>query len=93
MSAFLPYIFGANWVFGLYFPEAMELLPEIKGVMASLLTSARLLIAALTVGFVSFFYNGTIYPLTFVVLGTLLVIFPSLAFYEKRALAKSVIPS
>ena len=41
------YAFGANWIFGLYFPEAMEILPHIKGIMASLLTSVRLLIAAL----------------------------------------------
>ena len=86
VGSFLPYIFGANWVFGLYFPEAMELLPEIKGVVASLITSARLLIAALTVGLISAFYNATIYPLTIVILGTLTVIIPCLIFYEKKAL-------
>ncbi|MES2199269.1 MAG: MFS transporter [Chlamydiota bacterium] len=84
VGCFLPYIFGANWVFGLYFPEAMELLPEIKGVVASLVTSIRLLIAAFTVGLVSTFYNATIYPLTIVVLVTLLVILPCLIFYEKK---------
>ena len=81
----LPYIFGANWVFGLYFPEAMELMPEIKGVVASLLTSARLLIAAFTVAFASVCYNATIYPLTAVILGTLAVILPCLIAYEKKA--------
>src|SRR5690349_593678 len=40
------YAFGANWIIGLYFPEGMEILPNIKGIAASLLTSARLLIAA-----------------------------------------------
>ncbi len=83
---FLPYIFGANWVFGLYFPEAMELLPDIKGVTASLVTSARLLIAALTVGLTSALYNGTIFPLVIVIVGTLFVILPCLIFYEKQAL-------
>jgi DHA1 family bicyclomycin/chloramphenicol resistance-like MFS transporter len=86
---FLPYIFGANWIFGLYFPEAMELLPDIKGVTASLVTSARLLIAALTVGLTSSLYNGTIYPLVLVVLATLLVILPCLTFYEKKVLSIS----
>ncbi len=86
VGSFLPYIFGANWIFGLYFPEAMELLPEIKGVVASLVTSIRLLIAALTVGLVSTFYNATIYPLTIVVLVTLAVILPCLIFYERKVL-------
>lgn len=84
--SFLPYIFGANWVFGLYFPEAMELLPEIKGIVASLITSARLLIAALTVGLISACYNGTIYPLTIVIFGTLMIILPCLLSYQKKAL-------
>lgn len=86
VGSFLPYIFGANWVFGLYFPEAMELLPDIKGVTASLVTSARLLIAALTVGLISSLYNATIYPLMLVILATLLIILPCLISYEKKAL-------
>ncbi len=81
--SFLPYIFGANWVFGLYFPEGMELFPDIKGITASLLTSARLLIAALTVGVASSLYNAAIYPLTLVVAITLFIILPCLFFYEK----------
>ncbi len=89
-AALLPYISGANWVFGLYFPEAMELLPEIKGVVASVLTSVRLLIAALTVGLTSILYNGTIFPLTGVILGTLVVILPGLLAYEKKAARVSV---
>lgn len=80
----LPYIFGANWVFGLYFPEVMELFPESKGVAASLVTSARLLIASITVGGVSMLYNQTIYPLTATIIITMVVIFPSLFFYEKN---------
>ncbi len=50
-AAIVLYAFGANWIIGLYFPEAMEILPDIKGVTASLLTSARLVVGALMVGF------------------------------------------
>jgi len=78
------YAFGANWIIGLYFPESMEILPDIKGIAASLLTSARLFIAALIVGLSGAVYNATIYPLTAIVLGTTVLIFPILFFYEKR---------
>ncbi|MGE5196537.1 MAG: MFS transporter [Anaerolineae bacterium] len=83
------YAFGANWIIGLYFPEGMEILPNIKGIAASLLTSARLLIAALVVGLTSALYNATIYPLTLVILGTIAVILPTLIFYEKRRVESS----
>jgi DHA1 family bicyclomycin/chloramphenicol resistance-like MFS transporter len=78
------YAFGANWVVGLYFPESMELLPNIKGVTASLLTSVRLALAAMVVALTSTLYNATIYPLTAVVLGTVIVILPTIILYEKR---------
>ncbi|MBS0615878.1 MAG: MFS transporter [Verrucomicrobia bacterium] len=78
------YAFGANWIIGLYFPEAMELLPDIKGIVASLLTSMRLAAAALIVGFASSIYDATIYPLVGIVLGTIVLIVPTLLFYEKR---------
>ncbi len=78
------YAFGANWIIGLYFPEGMEILPNIKGITASLLTSARLLIAALVVGFTSAIYNGTVYPLVAVILVTTAVILPTLFLYEKQ---------
>ena len=44
------YAFGANWIQALYFPEGMELFPEIKGVTSSIITSARLLLTAFVVG-------------------------------------------
>lgn len=78
------YAFGANWIIGLYFPEAMELLPKIKGVTASLLTSARLLIAAIVVSGASAYYNSTIYPLAFIILGTIVVLLPTLLLYERN---------
>jgi len=85
-GAMVLYAFGANWIIGLYFPEAMEILPAIKGITASLLTSARLLIAALVVGLASALYNATIYPIAIIVVGTIVIILPSLILYEKRAL-------
>jgi MFS transporter, DHA1 family, multidrug resistance protein len=78
------YAFGANWIIGLYFPEGMEILPNIKGITASLLTSTRLLIAALVVGMTSALYDSTVYPMTAVVVGTIIVILPTLMLYEKR---------
>lgn len=82
-AAMALYAFGANWVIGLYFPEGMEILPQIKGVAASLLTSARLLIAAFVVGLTSALYDATIYPMAAVVVGTVVVFLPTLIFYEK----------
>ncbi len=87
-SGILFYAFGANWIIGLYVPEGMEILPHIKGITASLMTSARLLIAALVVGLSSALYNGTIYPLVAVILGGTAVILPTLVVYEKRRALK-----
>jgi MFS transporter, DHA1 family, multidrug resistance protein len=78
------YAFGANWIFGLYFPESMEILPHIKGVAASLLTSLRLFIGALVVGLASRLYNATVFPLVSVIFACVAIILPLLFFYEKR---------
>jgi DHA1 family bicyclomycin/chloramphenicol resistance-like MFS transporter len=83
-SGMLFYAFGANWIIGLYFPESMEILPKIKGITASLLTSTRLLIAALVVFLTSALYNATIYPLATVILATVVIMLPTLISYEKR---------
>lgn len=83
------YAFGANWIIGLYFPESMEILPAIKGITASLATSVRLLIAAIVVGCASSLYNGTIYPLAAVIIGSTALIVPMLYFYEKRRILSS----
>jgi MFS transporter, DHA1 family, multidrug resistance protein len=85
------YAFGANWIIGLYFPECMEILPHIKGITASVLTSARLMIAALVVGFTGSLYNGTIYPIAWVIFGTIVVILPTLMLYDRQK-AKSSSP-
>lgn len=84
-SGVILYSFGANWVIGLYFPECMELLPEIKGVTSSLLTSTRLLIAACVVALSGKLYNDTIYPFTFIILGSIAILLPTLLSYEKQA--------
>lgn len=80
----LSYTFGANWVQGIYFPKVMEIFPDIKGITASLLTSARLLISAAVVGLASALYNATIFPIAFAVLGIIAVILPIIFFYERN---------
>lgn len=89
-SGMVLYAFGANWIIGLYFPEGMEILPRIKGVAASLLTSARLLIAALVVGLASSLYNATIYPLAIIIAAIVVTILPTLMLYEKRKIKSAV---
>ncbi len=78
------YAFGANWIIGLYFPEGMEILPDIKGAAASLLTSVRLLIGATVIGLTSALYNGTIYPLAATIFATVAIILPVLILYERK---------
>ncbi len=78
------YAFGGNWILGLYFPEGMEILPDIKGVTASLITSARLLFAGIIVGLASAYYDSTILPVAVVVIGTIFVCVPIIFFYERR---------
>lgn len=90
--AMMLYTVGFNWTQGLYFPEAMETLPEIKGVTASLLTSTRLLISAAVVGITSFFYNDTIYPMTCMLMGVGGSTFILILYYEKRALKNKIVP-
>lgn len=63
--------FGAGWVIGPYFTEGMESLPEIKGVTSSLMTSFRLAFTAIVIGFTGHYFDGTIYPLVYVIAGAL----------------------
>lgn len=83
-GAMMLYSFGVNWVQGLYFPEGMELFPNIKGITSSFLTSARLLITALVVGLSSQLYDSTIYPIAFVVCGAMAVALVTILLYEKK---------
>ncbi len=85
------YSFGVNWVQGLYFPEGMELFPDIKGITASFLTSARLLITAVVVGISSYLYDATIYPIVYVVSGVIVVVFTTIICYEKSKTARDAL--
>lgn len=82
------YAFGANWTQGLYFAEVMTILPHIKGIAASLLTSTRLLLTAAIVGLVSMFYNATIYPIALVVVAIVGIVLPTISAYEKKSQLK-----
>ncbi|WP_010302379.1 MFS transporter [Candidatus Odyssella thessalonicensis] len=62
--AMLPYSCGFIWVQTPYVTELMALMPDIKGIVASLLTSLRLLITAGIIGLTAEFYNATISPIT-----------------------------
>ena len=83
-GAMMIFAVGVNWTQGLYFPEGMELFPEIKGVSASLLTSIRLLMAAIVVAIASTFYDGTIYPIVTIECILIAVILATILLYEKK---------
>ncbi|MBS0630143.1 MAG: multidrug effflux MFS transporter [Verrucomicrobia bacterium] len=78
------FAFGANWIIGLYFPEGMEILPDIKGITASLMTSARLLIAAFVVGLTSGLYDATIYPVAIMIVATIAIFLPLLLRFDRN---------
>lgn len=78
------YAIGGNWINSIYFPEGMEIYPHLKGITASLLTSARLLITAVLVGFTSHMYDSSIYPVAEVIFGIVLTILTTLLLYESR---------
>ncbi len=78
------YAFGSNWIFGLYSPEGMEIFPDIKGTVASLRTTLRLCLSAMIIGLTSFCYNATVYPMTLVVVGSVIFIIPLVRWYEKN---------
>lgn len=88
--AMVIYSFGSNWAQGLYFPEAMEFLPDIKGITASLLTSVRLLLTALFIALAAAFYDGTIYPLSIVVLGIIATTFSLVLIYEGKIKKRAI---
>jgi DHA1 family bicyclomycin/chloramphenicol resistance-like MFS transporter len=89
-AGMLFYTFGANWVQGLYFPEGMELFPDIKGITASLLTSLRLLLTSLVVWITSSLYNATIYPVAGAIGLIVALIIPLIISYERKASPKAL---
>jgi DHA1 family bicyclomycin/chloramphenicol resistance-like MFS transporter len=82
--AMMLYTFGCNWTFGLYFPEAMEIFPDIKGITASLTTSMRLFVTSIVIGVVSMFYNATIYPIVIAIAGIVIVTTITIFCYERK---------
>jgi DHA1 family bicyclomycin/chloramphenicol resistance-like MFS transporter len=58
----VPYSFGFIWLQTPYVAEIMGLMPDIKGIAASILTSLRLLITTGVVASGARMYNGTIIP-------------------------------
>lgn len=92
--AMIPYSFGFLWVQTPYVNEIMNLMPEIKGVAASLLTSARLLITAGVVGAAGSVYDGTIIPYVLILSICFLVVIIAMVCYEKNYIStKSINPS
>ena len=81
--AMLPYVCGFIWAQTPYVGELMALMPDIKGIAASILTSVRLLLAAATVWLANHWYNGTIYPLTITIVGVVAVIITTIVLYER----------
>ncbi len=94
-GSMLLYTVGCNWTQGLYFPECMELFPDIKGITASLITSGRLLFTSLVVALSSAMYNATIYPIVGIIVGIVAIIVPLLIFYERanKGVSKATIPA
>jgi len=67
------FAFGAGWMVGPFFVEGMESLPEIKGVVGSLMTSFRLAFTAIMINLTGRYFDGTVYPLVYAIGGALLI--------------------
>lgn len=86
--AMLPFTFGLMYVQTPYFSDCMNIFPEIKGIVASLITSIRLLITASLIGLASKYYDGTVLPTTALVLTTALISTFLFYSYERKAAAQ-----
>jgi len=85
------YAMGANWIQAIYFPEGMQIFPELKGITSSFLTSARLLITATVVALVSHAYDATIFPIAYAIFGIVAAMLINIAIYEKKRQPISVV--
>lgn len=87
----IPYGTGFIWIQTPYVTEVMELMPDVKGIAASILTSLRLLITAGVVGIVAKHYNATITPTTIAIVSISLIIVIIVLSYEmaKRKILKN----
>lgn len=79
-----PFVCGFIWIQTPYVTEIMELLPDIKGIAASVLTSLRLLITAGIVGSTATAYNATVYPTISIIIGLSLATYWLIRTYEAR---------
>ncbi|MBI2711460.1 MAG: MFS transporter [Bdellovibrio sp.] len=80
----MTYSFGYNWLQTPYFGEIMGLMPDIKGIVGSIVTSFRLLLTAGLIGLVSIFYDGTLNSFALVQLGVALVVAPMIWLRERN---------
>lgn len=72
-ATMMVFAFGAGWLVGPYFTQAMEALPDIKGITASLVTSFRLLFTAGVIAITSNAFEGSVMPLVYVNSGLLVL--------------------
>ena len=77
------YTFGYNWVQTPYFGEIMGLMPKIKGVVGSVVTSFRLLAASLMVAIVGEFYRQSIFSYAWVFLAMTILVLSMIYLREK----------
>lgn len=84
---------GFNFAMTIYFEEGMNFLDDIKGVAASLLTSARLFLCSLFVLISGRFYDKTIVPFAMLTLICLIICGFIVYNYEKRYAKKESLPS
>lgn len=82
--AMIPFACGYIWIQTPYVTEVMELIPDIKGIAASILTSLRLLVSAGVVALTARSYNSTIMPITIAIFLISLFVFLLSYFYEKN---------
>jgi len=83
------YAFGYNWVQTPYFGEIMSLMPDIKGILGSIVTSCRLLLTSVVVAFSGQFYDRSIGSFSIAMWGIALIVAPMI-WLRERAQPNSV---
>lgn len=78
------YSFGYNWVQTPYFGEIMGLMPDIKGILGSIVTSCRLLLTAGVVAIVGHFYDKSITSYSAALWGIALIVAPMIWLRERN---------
>jgi DHA1 family bicyclomycin/chloramphenicol resistance-like MFS transporter len=89
MTAFMVfYSFGFNWVQVPYFGEIMGLMPDIKGILGSVVTSCRLLLTAGVVAFSGHFYDKSIDSFSMAMAGIALIVGPMIWLRERNRIGE-----